>query len=281
MANLFGGLEEFGLGKLSDDLEVFEEKEIAEKKDSNDVIVPQFTEADVLFDKTMTCPVCDQVIKARTVKTGRVKLLSADTDLRPRYQDVDSLKYDAVVCPKCGYAALKRFFNYVTNGQAKLIKEKISMTFKGINTDVEVYSYDDAISRHKLALVNAIVKNAKLSEKAYICLKTAWLVRGKKETLPKETPDYDKVIQELQAEENEFIGNAFRGFKEAFSKESFPMCGMDESTCMYLVADLARRSGEMEEAGRWISRVLVSKGANDRIKEKARDIKEMIQKQNS
>lgn len=277
MSNLFSGLEEFGLGKLSDDLEVFENKEETQNKENhNESLEPEFSEADLLFDKTMTCPVCDQLIKARTIKTGRVKLLSADTDLRPKYQDVDSLKYDAVVCPSCGYAALRRFFSYMTAGQAKLVKEKISANFKGMNQETEVYSYDDAIARHKLALVNAIVKSAKLSERAYICLKTAWLFRGKRESLPKNTPDYDNVVDQLQREENDFIEKAYLGFKEAFTKETFPMCGMDEVTCTYLVADLARRSGEYDEASRWISKVLVSRNATERIKEKARDIKELI-----
>lgn len=281
MSNLFSGLEEFGLGKLSDDLEVFENKEETQNKENhNENLEPEFSEADLLFDKTMTCPVCDQLIKARTIKTGRVKLLSADTDLRPKYQDVDSLKYDAVVCPNCGYAALRRFFSYMTSGQAKLVKEKISANFKGMNQDTEVYSYDDAIARHKLALVNAIVKSSKLSERAYICLKTAWLLRGKRESLPKNTPDYDMVVKQLQEEEKDFIEKAYRGFKDAFTKETFPMCGMDEVTCTYLVADLARRSGEFDEASRWISKVLVSRNANDRIKEKARDIKELIREEN-
>lgn len=276
MSNLFSGLEEFGLGKLSSDLEVYENKSEEKKDDSEAEAVPEFSEADILFDKTMTCPVCDQTIKARTVKTGRIKLLSADTDLRPKYQDVDSLKYDAIVCPSCGYAALRRFFSYMTSNQAKQVKEKISANFKGINQENEVYSYDDAISRHKLALVNAIVKNSKSSERAYICLKTGWLLRGKRETLPKDTPDYENVVAQLQAEENDFIEKAYKGFKDAFAKESFPMCGMDEVTCTYLVADLARRSGEFDDASRWISRVLVSRSATDRIKEKARDIKELI-----
>jgi len=282
MSNLFSGLEEFGLGQLSSDLEVYENKDDTPNKDgSAEDVVPEFSEADILFDKTMTCPVCDQTIKARTIKTGRVKLISADTDLRPKYQDVDSLKYDAIVCPKCGYAALRRFFSYMTSGQAKLVKEKISTNFRGINQEMEIYSYDDAIARHKLALVNAVVKNSKLSERAYICLKTGWLYRGKRENLPKDTPDYAQVVKQLEKEESAFIEKAYKGFKDAFAKESFPMCGMDEVTCTYLVADLARRSGEFDDASRWISRVLVSRNANERIKDKARDIKELIRESKS
>ena len=45
------------------------------------------------------------------------------------------------------------------------------------------YTYEDALARYQLALVNAIVKQAKNSEKAYICLKAGWLMRGYAEWL--------------------------------------------------------------------------------------------------
>ena len=110
------------------------------------------------------------------------------------------------------------------------------------------------------------------------CLKMAWLFRGKAETLPKDTPNYDEFIKELKTNETELLSNAYDGFMVAFSKESFPMCGMDETTVTYLIADLARRIGKFDEASRWISRVLTSRQANERIKHKARDIKELINK---
>lgn len=66
---------------------------------------------------------------------------------------------------------------------------------------------------------------------------------------------------------------------EAFSKEPFPMCGMDELTLTYLTADLARRTGKYEDSLRMIARVLTSKEANERIKSKARDMKEMIREE--
>lgn len=277
MAGILSGLEAFGLGNLSK-MEVYEKEEEKEKKGAQGEAAHHHTvsEVELIFDKTYTCPVCDKMFKAKNVKAGKVKLNSMDSDLRPKYQAMDSLKYDAVVCPSCGYAALNRFFNYMTSVQAKLIKENISANFRGLPQEGEIYSYDDAIARHKLALVNTIVKHSKLSEKAYTCLKTAWLLRGKSETLPAETPDYVNVKKTLQAEETEFLKNAYEGFQEAFSKEMFPMCGMDENTCTYLVGELARRLGHYEEASRWISRVLTARDANERIKAKAREAKEQI-----
>lgn len=275
MANLFSGLEAFGLGNLSE-MDVYDTKEKENAKGTDEVEKDAFSEEDTIFDKTFTCPVCDQEFKSKNVKSGKVKLLSLDTDLRPIYQNMDPLKYDAIVCPSCGFAALNRFFKYVTSAQAALIKKNISANFRGIKESGNIFDYDDAIARHKLSLVNSIVKKAKTSEKAYTCLKTAWVIRGKAEKLPKSTTDYNKQIEDLAREELDFIIKAYDGFEEAFAKESFPMCGMDETTITLLMAELARRSGKYDEAGRWVSKVLISRDANERIKQKARDIKDLI-----
>lgn len=276
MKGIFSGLDKFGLGKL-EKVEVFEEESnTAEGALEGKDTVKTVSETDFLFEKTYVCPVCDNEFHSKKVRTGKVKLLSADTDLRPKYQYVDCLKYDVVACPKCGYAALDRFFKFMMPAQAKMIQDNISASFKGLPATENIYTYDDAIERHQLALVNTIVKKAKESERAYTCLKMAWICRGKAESLPEDTKDREKVLKELREEEKELLENAYAGFETAFSKESFPMCGMDEMTVSYLLADLARRVGKYEESSRWISRVLISKAANERIKNKARDIKELL-----
>lgn len=278
MANLFSGLEAFGLGNLSG-MDIYEDKEKENGAKPKEDEKAAFSEEDNIFDKTYTCPVCDSEFKAKTVKSGKVKLANLDTDLRPIYQHMDPLKYDAIVCPNCGFSALNRFFKYVTTAQAGLIKNNITAAFRGIKDSGNIYSYDDAIARHKLALVNAIIKKSKTSERAYTCLKTAWVIRGKSESLSKNLPDYNKQIEDLGKEEIDFVTKAYVGFDEAYSKETFPMCGMDEITITLLMADLARRIGKFDEAGRWISKVLISREANERIKQKARDIKDMMKEQ--
>ena len=178
MANIFSGLESLGLGNLSE-MKLFEnEKKNAEKQNGKGAEQAEVKEADLIFDKTFTCKVCDKEFKTKMVRTGKAKLLAQDSDLRPRYQTVDTLKYDAVVCPHCGFAALSRFFNYMTDAQAKLIKTNISVNFKGLKEGEEILTYDEAIVRHKLVLVNTVVKRAKASEKAYVCLRGGWLCRS-------------------------------------------------------------------------------------------------------
>ena len=255
MAGLLSGLEQFGLGNL-ENMDLYETQKKADKGPDGKPVPPVVQEQDFLFDKSFTCPICDAEFKARTVKIGKAKLAGSDLDLRPRYEQIDLLKYDVIMCPECGYASLSRFFKFVTSPQAKNIREKISATFKPQKEYKELYTYDEALERYKLTLANAIVKQTRASEKAYICLKTAWLLRGKGEHLDKNLPDYEAQKKECEEGENAFLKNALEGFLAARQTESFPMCGMDEPTVDYVIAVTAMRFEQ----------------------DKARDIKEMLMK---
>ena len=275
--SIFSDLNKVGLGMLSG-MNLYEEeekKEAAAKKEAEKAAVPQ--EKDFLFDKGYRCPVCDTEFKTKAVRTGKAKMLGADTDLRPRYQGIDSLKYDCIVCNKCGYASLSRFFNSITSAQAMFIKTNITPYFKGVDTKCETYSYDEAITRHQIALANAVIKKSKASEKAYTCLKIAWLLRGQAENLPDDTKDKEAFAKELKAKEAEYIKKAYEGFTTALAKEMPPRCGMDQWTLIYLVADLARQCEDYGSAMRLLSDLIVSPSASPRIKDKARDMRKLLQ----
>lgn len=266
---LLSGLESFGLSGL-EGMNLFEEEKKAEaQKEEN-----QPTEKDFLLDKTMTCPICDAVFKAKTVKVGKAKLIRSDKDLRPVYKELDTLKYDVFMCPQCGYTALSRYFPGILQMQRQRIREKITPAFKPKADNSEIYTYDDAIERYKMALANAVVKGTKASEIAYICLKSSWVVRGKAEELGSTHPDYAKT----KAMEAEFTKNAYEGFVKAVSAESFPMCGMDEYTVDYLLAVLGIKTGHIDIAQKMIVAILQSQTASSRMKDMARDLKEEIAK---
>ncbi len=277
MAGLLSGLEQFGLGNL-ENMDLYETQKKTDKGPDGKPAPHMVQEQDFLFDKSFTCPICDAEFKARTVKIGKAKLAGSDLDLRPRYEQIDLLKYDVIMCPECGYASLSRFFKFVTSPQAKNIREKISATFKPQKEYKELYTYDEALERYKLTLANAIVKQTRASEKAYICLKTAWLLRGKAEHLDKNLPDYEAQKKECEEGENAFLKNALEGFLAARQTESFPMCGMDEPTVDYVIAVTAMRFEQYDVSSRLITGILQSTSANPRMKDKARDIKEMLMK---
>ena len=85
MANLFSGLESLGLGNLSG-MKLFENKEKEKAEAAKAANQPvEVKEADLLFDKSFTCKVCDKEFKSKMVRTGKVKLIGSDNDLRPKY----------------------------------------------------------------------------------------------------------------------------------------------------------------------------------------------------
>ncbi|MCQ2520729.1 MAG: DUF2225 domain-containing protein, partial [Lachnospiraceae bacterium] len=274
---LLSGLEAFGFNDL-DGMDLFgNEKKKAEKEAAEKVLAtkaPQYTEKDFLLDKTYTCPICDSQFKSRAVKASSTKLVSTEMDLRPHHAFVDVTKYDAIMCPMCGYTALIRYFNSVLESQKKNIREKVCKNFKMHAGAPEVFSYDDAIERFKMALLNAVVKGAKNSEKAYICLKTSWMYRGKAETVGVSDPTYG----DIKAIELEFTKNAYEGFVQAVATENFPMCGMDEITVDYLIGVLAFYTEHYDVSSKMIGKVLTNQLASPRIKEKTRDLKEEVLK---
>lgn len=274
MAGFLSGLSKFGLNDL-EDVDVFEEEKKEEQEQKTEAVA-EVSEEELLFDKSYECPCCGRKFTSKTVKTGKAKLIGQDVDLRAKYQKVDPLKYDTVSCPSCGYSALTRFFNTITSPQINLIKEKISANFKEQEPTDAAVSYEEAFEMHKLVLINAVVKKCRASEKAFICLKIAWILRAMREELNPEDADYPKKCNEYQEQEKEFLKNAYEGFVTAVAKEDFPMCGMDETTIDYLLAALAYETNNLDVASKLVSKVITSRVAKNNIKDKARDLKEHI-----
>lgn len=278
MSDLLSGLGSLGLGNLQG-MELFEEpktEETAETVVEEEVV----DETEFLIERTYECPVCGRKFKALMPKTGKSKLVGTDMDLRPVHEHVDLTKYDVVVCQNCGYAVLSRYYAGITERQKKTILEKISHNYKSDMTKRTVYTYEEALSRYQLALVNAIVRQAKHSEKAYICLKAGWLMRGYAEWLEtkegQKTEDAAKKREQALKLEEDYLKNAFEGFQSAMANELFPIAGMDESTINYLLAVLAYRFDRLDIAGTLVSKILTSPAAGARTKDRTRELKDLV-----
>ena len=127
----------------------------------------QPNEAQYLFDKRVTCAICDKEFKNKVVKTGKARFLGTDEDLRPKYSNLDTIKYDVYMCPYCGYASVSREFENVTPKQRLLLKAEVCNHQFGKNNvtkDIGYYNYDMAIARYKRALLIAVKKPSKISE---------------------------------------------------------------------------------------------------------------------
>lgn len=194
----------------------------------------------------MRCPVCDNKFSAIYVKTGKARRLDSDFDLRPRFEHIDTNKYDVITCKNCGYSALNQFFSHITAGQRKLIKEKVCSKYKVVEEGISdtAMDYNKAIERYKLALYNAFAKRGHISEKGYLCLKISWLYRGK--------------IEKLQ--------------------EIFPICGMNCNTYDSLLAAMACQLGAYDDAMKLAASILSSPSATVPMKDRAIELKDKIVK---
>ena len=277
MAGIFSGLEKLGLGNIGKE-QLFEDpkKKTVEIKKEQPKRLQLVNEEDYLFDKKYKCPVCDSDFEAKTVRTGKVRMKNVDIDLRPDYDELDQNKYDVIACPACGYAALGRYFPTLNKYQIDDIRVKICMNYKHEPNHEPTYSYEYAKRIYQLALANAVVKKARNSEKAYICLKSAWVIRGETQRLDPEEDGYEAKKKENDAQEKELLENALNGFVMARQSEEFPIAGMDSTTLDYLIAALAVETGKRDIASKMISDILVSRTANSRIKDKARALKDML-----
>ena len=279
MAGLLSGLAKFGLSDL-ENAKIFEEDKTEKQagKDPEKAQEVVVREQDYLFDKTYDCPVCSKKITAKTIRTAKLKLQSTDWDLRAIYEGVDIHKYDAVVCQNCGYSVLAKYFGPLLSSQIKQVKESICAKIKLPKTSEEYYTYEEALERYKLALVCTIVKHGKSSEKAYICLKSAWVLRGYRAELEKSgtTKEVKDTILNLKKQEEEYLQNALEGLVNAKMTESFPICGLDQHSLDFLLAELYFHFHDYTMASKLVSTLLITPGVNKRIKEKSRDLKENI-----
>ena len=276
--NLLSGLEKFGLNSTGE-LDILNDGTDSSKKktDEKEKATVTLTEKDFLLDRKEKCPICDKEFMVKAVKSSKVKRLEPDGDLRPNHEYIDTLKYGVCACPSCGYAALRRNFDHLSATQRKWIRESITVNFKPVvEPQMETYTYDYAVEKYKLALVSAMAKKAKLSEKAYICLNIAWLRRAQMESIPEDTPVNKKRKAACRQEFEGFYRQAYDGFLRVTSTETPPYNGMDANTMDYILANMAFYYKEYETASKLIGRLITSANTPRRMKEKCLDMKEQI-----
>lgn len=283
MSKLISGLEKYGLdGKIIESIFSSPNKRTSKRKDSaqqKQEGVP--VEEDFLFLKSTMCPICDNVFSTMVVKSGKARRMTPDFDLCPRFEYIDTNKYDVIFCNKCGYAAMSKDFLHISPGQRKLIREGVCKNFKPVEEKISdsAMDYDTAIERHKLALYNSIIKHSRMSEKGYECLKLAWLYRRKAEAIEDGTEiaaNKEIAIAFCKKEEMRFYENAYTGLLEAMKSENYPICGMDQNTFDLLLATMSFKLGKLEDAARLVSSLIVSRTVSTNIKNRAQDLKEMI-----
>lgn len=276
--NLLSSLEKFGFS-AEEELDITKDpkQEAAAKPKKAEPEVREPEETDYLVAKTVRCPVCDHKFRNLSVRGTKARRLEPDFDLRPRYANIDILKYDVTLCPNCGYAAMNRYFEPLTNAQIGRVKAALGGKFQPIdNQTQDTYSYDEAIDRYKLALVSAMAKYVKLSEKSYICLKISWLLREKinemKDFTKEEIAAKKAAIDEMEG----FYRQAYNGFMQVMAKETPPFCGINASTMTFIISNMAMHFGDYAVTSKYVYEMIASPSTSKKMKERYVDLKNQL-----
>lgn len=256
---IFAGLENMGFDNI-EDIKIYDNK-TETVKENNEVK----HEKSLLYNKEVTCPVCDHVFKASTVKSSSYRMIKKDSDFFIRYSLINPYFYDVWVCNSCGYSAMKADFYSIRSIEIEKVQKSITPKWKG-RMYPEIYDVHVAIERYKLSLLNYIVTNAKSSKKAINCIKLAWMHR---------------LLETEEAQEMEliFLKQALEGLSDAYYSESFPIYGMDKYSAMYLIGELTRRLGDTTNSLVWFSNVITTPNVKQSLKELARDMKDLIKEE--
>lgn len=258
MKDILSGLNDLGFENV-DNLNLYSEK--GKKDNTPEKGFDENSQKDLshLYDKKITCPVCDASFTVKAIKTSSYRMKDKDSDFFIRYELINPYFYDVWLCNSCGYAAMKADFEKIKSFQKDLVKQNITSRWRG-RTYTEPFDLAIAIERYKLSLLNYVYMDAPASKKAMNCLKLAWMNR----------------LEGDSKMELEYLSQALKGFNDAYFNEDFPIYGMDRFTTMYLIGELNRRIGNGEEAMLWFSKVITTPSVNKRLKELARDQKDLI-----
>lgn len=254
--NIFSGLEELGFNNIND-INLFDQK-----KEEAKVASQEKKEEDprtLLYDVTVNCPVCGNKFQSRSVKSSAYRRQKSDSDFHIRYSLINPYFYEVWLCNSCGYTAMKQDFEKIRSSQIELVQQRISPKWHG-RSYPDIYNADIAIERYKLSLLNSVMIEAKSSRKALTCLRIAWMYRLKED-------DKNEIL---------FLNQALEGFNSAYMNEDFPICGMDKFTVMYLIGELNRRIENLDEANLWFSKIITTSNAPQKIKDMARDQRDLI-----
>ena len=239
-------------------------------------------EGTYIFMKSYVCPVCESKLSIPTVMTGKARMEKQDWDLRPVFTDIDTIKYDVIHCNNCGYAVLKRYFGVLAKPHKELLRKHIAENYKPIPEAMRIYTYDEALMRFKIALLNAEVRQAHDSEKALISLKIAWLCRGAKEEMG-DPETFNRPVRikydKYDEMEEKYLKRAMELFMVARRSETPPIAGMNEIALDFLLASLCGHFGNTGDATRLVSGILQSKQSTNSQKNRAREMLERFKKQ--
>lgn len=189
----------------------------------------------------VTCPVCDHPFTVVTTG-GDETVVRVDSDFMPHHEGVNPLHHEVRVCPECGFAALPA--DWLPLPSAEQLEWLVGELSGGDHRRFDFAQGERtafaALLSFQLALKAYQLRKASSGKLAALHHRMAWIFRQ----------GHD-VRRETQA-----LTRAVATYEEAFNQQNlFEREDQPERTA-YLVGELNRRLGRLEEATSWFERAI-------------------------
>ncbi len=223
----------------------------------------------LLFDRDVQCPVCEEDFKAKNVRSSKLRLDKVENDLRQRFVDFDPLWYLVWTCPNCYYSNFNFEFKQVPEAfkkklleQGKQLKTKVRLQFS------EPRKIDEVFLSYYLMLQSLQASGKPSpSETAKVWLRLSWLYS-------------DAGDQEMYLYASR---KALDMFKDSYYNTRRDTSVEQDQRLSLLLGELSMRLGEDTEALKFFRGAIARKGGNNTINRQAedriRDLKDMVLKQ--
>ncbi|MDQ0229736.1 DUF2225 domain-containing protein [Metabacillus malikii] len=197
---------------------------------------------DYLYEKSVQCSVCHETYGTKKVLSKFIRIQKHDTDFCSYYTktEINPLLYYVNVCPNCGFSTSDEFSNFFPPATLSDIQEKITNNWRKLNYCAE-RTVDKAINTYKLAIYCGTLKKEKNIAMAGLYLRLAWLYRTEKINLE---------------EEHRFLRLGLDQYIQSYMNGDFADTQLTEVKLLYIIGDLSRRLGMVEQATRYFSRVI-------------------------
>lgn len=196
--------------------------------------------ADIIYTTDKQCIICEKTFQVTKVRS-RLVMSKQDSDFCTYYKDVNPYYYTVWVCPHCGFAAQDTEFAQLSSSAIEkigkfLASRKVNVNYSGTRTR------DQAIATYKLALFYADMAMLPASKLGGLYLRLGWLYR-----------EGEQPEEEIRA-----LAKAAEYYDKALSAERMPIGGMSELAVIYLVGELLRRTGEIDQCLLYFNKIVSS-----------------------
>lgn len=194
-----------------------------------------------LYDKKYECLMCKQPFTSKKVRSRFVKVTHYDTDFCPTYssEEANPLFYYVKVCPHCGFSFSEDFQPYFAPGTKEVIMQKVCEQWVSQDFGGE-RNVNSAIQTYKLAAFCGTLKKEKHIIISGLYMRLAWLYRS----------------LENKEQERRFTNLALKEYMDSYMADDYKGTQVTEVRMLYLIGELSRRIGNIEQAVKYFSKVI-------------------------